>query len=82
MTDWQGIGTQIAQTGTALRFTGKNAYAIMVMFEIVPIPIPFSRHLHTCRCCFFAVRTPYFMHGKSNKNETFGTSRPPRTAGS
>ena len=29
MTDWQGIGAQIAQTGTALRFTGKNAHAII-----------------------------------------------------
>ena len=36
MTDWQGIGAQIAQTGTALRFTGKNAHAIMVMLKVVP----------------------------------------------
>ena len=35
------------------------------MLKIVPAPIsiPFSRHLHPCRCCFFAVRTSCFMHG-------------------
>ena len=36
MTDWQRIGTQNAQTGTALRFTGKFAHAIMVMLKVVP----------------------------------------------
>ena len=59
MTDWQRIGAQISQTGTVLRFTGKNAHAIMVMLKIVtaPISIPFFRHLQTCRCCFFC--SPY-----------------------
>lgn len=33
------IGAQITQTGTALRFTGKNAHAIMVMLRIVSAPI-------------------------------------------
>lgn len=36
---WHQIGTQITQTGTALRFTGKNAHAIMVMLKIVSAPI-------------------------------------------
>ena len=39
MTGWQRIGAQIAQTGTVLRFTGKNAHAIMVMLKIVSAPI-------------------------------------------
>ena len=42
MTDWQRIGIQITQTGTALRFTGKFAHAIMVMLKVVPTTlIPF-----------------------------------------
>ena len=37
--EWHQIGAQITQTGTALRFTGKNAHAIMVMLRIVSAPI-------------------------------------------
>ncbi len=39
ITRWHQIGAQITQTGTALRFTGKNAHAIMVMLRIVSAPI-------------------------------------------
>ena len=57
--NWHQIGTQITQTGTVLRFTGKNAHAIMVMLKIVSAPYPFHfSGICTRRCHFFAVHTP------------------------
>jgi hypothetical protein len=63
MTDWQEIGTQITQTGTILRFTGKNAHAIMVMFKncTYTISIPLFRHLHPQVLFFCSTDTMRFL---------------------
>lgn len=80
---WHQIGAQITQTGTALRFTGKNAHAIMVMLKIVsaPISIPLFRHLHP-QVLFFAVQAPCAIrHGSPPETGALETGSPSGIAG-
>lgn len=66
---WHQIGAQITQTGTALRFTGKNAHVIMVMLKVVRTTIQPSLFQASAsrRCHFYtadAMRPPYGRKGR------------------
>ena len=68
--EWHQIGAQITQTGTALRFTGKNAHAIMVMLRIVsaPISIPLFQTSAPAGVIFLQyIRHVFFLHGSPLK---------------
>lgn len=48
------FGIKNTQFGTILRFTGKNAHAIMVMLKNVPTTTyPFHENTSACCRCFF-----------------------------
>lgn len=74
---WHQIGAQITQTGTALRFTGKNVHAIMVMLKIVsaPISIPLFQASASAGIIFCSTDAMCLKQG------TLGTGNPSGSAG-